>query len=957
MRESLKLNFIRKTALALGAALAVTSAAIPASAATLAEQQNTDYGTKVDFEYNVSGDYAAEYAEYEQNGYTAAAGEGVTVPATAYTSSEKELAVEEGAVLWQEDNGYIEWQVDIPSTGLYRIEITYRALEEESGKLRRGLEIDGSVPFDECTNLTFYRLWRDKGEPTVNSAGDEVRPAVYEVYDWQTVAVIDTYAMYGEGLEFYLTQGTHTLKMTSIDCGMYLKSIAFVPAVRTQAYSAVSADYDLSDNTSDTVRFEAESTENTVSKNSSVLRMCSDGDPATTPFKLGYAVMNTFGGDTWTSGASSVTWSFDVKTAGYYCLGMRFKQNYRDGLPSYRRILIDGEVPFTEFENYKFTYDKNWRYTTLGDEEPYYIWLDAGSHTLTMSVSQGGCSELYRMLESDSLRLSELVLDITMITGQDPDPNYDYELDKYIPDLIDTLNSLMDNMSAMMTLMKDIAEQEPAKYHQLKSMISQLKKMVDDPFVIATRADELNTILTSYGTWMSEVRSHPLMVDYIALSGKPTDESGNSKLYERLWCGVVNFFMTFVKDYSNVASSVGGNTEITETLDVWIGRGTNWATLIKRMSDEEFTAKTGIDVNINILPAGQLNSGSANALLLAVSSGRAPDISMGTATASVGEFSMRNAAADLTQFSDFEQVKERFLEQLFIPMTYNGGVYGLPETLDFNVMMYRKDIVSELDIHLPDTWYELQDYVIPILYRNNMEFYLGTDQFTTFLYQNGGRYYSDDLFYSDIGSSQGYQAFKQYTDLYTLYGIPVSANFFNRFRSGEMPMGVVNFTLYMQITAAAPELVGKCGIALIPGTEREDGTIDRTYTGISAESVMIMEQSDKKEEAWEFLKWWTDVDVQSRFGEEIESLMGETARWNTANLSAFTDMAWENADLEVILDSYESVTQIPVVLGGYFTSRHITNAFNRTVVSGTDAMSSLEKAVKDIDRELKRRRK
>lgn len=956
MREHFKINPVRPVALLLCAALAV-AVQLPVSAATLAEQQNTDYGTEVDFSYNVTDDYAVKYAEYVKNGYTAAQGERISVPATSYTASEKELKTVDGALLWQEDNGFVEWQVAVPSTGLYRIELTYRALENENGKIRRALEIDGEVPFDECTNLTFYRVWKDQGKPTVNTAGDEVRPAVYEVYDWQTVTVTDTYAMYGEGLEFYLTKGVHTVRLKSVSRGMYLRSIDFVPAVKNSSYAEVAANYDLSGAKADTVRFEAESLENTVSKNTSVLRMCADGDPATTPFKSGYSVMNTVGGSTWTSGASSITWKFEVETAGYYCIGMRVKQNYRDGLPSYRRIEIDGEVPFSEFEEYKFVYDKNWYYTTLGGEQPYYVWLDSGVHTLTMSVVQGGCGELYRMLESDSLSLSELVLAITMITGQDADPNYDFELEKYVPGLIDTLNTLIDNMKTMMEIMYEISENKPAKYHQLESMISQLQAMVDDPFVIATRVDELNDILTSYGSWMSEVRSHPLTVDYFNFSGAPINQSGTSKFYERIWCGAVNFCMTFIKDYSNVASSAAGDTEISETLSVWIGRGTNWATLIKRMSDEEFTANTGVDVQINILPSGQLNSGSANALLLAISSGRAPDISMGTSTDSVGEFSMRNAVVDLSQFSDFEEIKSRFLDKLFIPMTYKGGIYGLPETMNFHVMMYRKDIISKLGINLPDTWNELREYVVPILYRNNMEFYLGTDQFNTFLYQNGGSYYTDDLFYSNIGSSQGYQAFKDYTDLFTLYGVPVSANFFNRFRSGEMPIGIVNFTTYMQITAAAPELYGKCGIALIPGTPNEDGIINRTYTGISAESVMIMEQSTKKEAAWEFLKWWTDASVQSRFGEEIESLMGETARWNTANLTAFTNMPWDSQDLEVIMSSYEDVTQVPVVLGGYFTTRHITNAFNRTVVSGMDAMSSLEKAVKDINRELKRRRK
>lgn len=45
-----------------------------------------------------------------------------------------------------------------------------------------------------------------------------------------------------------------------------------------------------------------------------------------------------------------------------------------------------------------------------------------------------------------------------------------------------------------------------------------------------------------------------------------------------------------------------------------------------------------------------------------------------------------------------------------------------------------------------------------------------------------------------------------------------------------------------------------------------------------------------------------------------------------------------------------------MVLGGYFAGRHINNAFNRVVISGQNARDSLEESVKDINRELKRRR-
>ena len=60
-----------------------------------------------------------------------------------------------------------------------------------------------------------------------------------------------------------------------------------------------------------------------------------------------------------------------------------------------------------------------------------------------------------------------------------------------------------------------------------------------------------------------------------------------------------------------------------------MARGTE-AALIKEMADEEFTPETGIMVNINVIPASQLNAGTINALMLSITSGKAPDVALGT---------------------------------------------------------------------------------------------------------------------------------------------------------------------------------------------------------------------------------------------------------------------------------------------------------------------------------------
>ena len=81
--------------------------------------------------------------------------------------------------------------------------------------------------------------------------------------------------------------------------------------------------------------------------------------------------------------------------------------------------------------------------------------------------------------------------------------------------------------------------------------------------------------------------------------------------------------------------------------------------------------------------------------------------------------------------------------------------------------------------------------------------------------------------------------------------------------------------------------------------------------------------------------------------------MGAEARWNTANKEAFLELSWNDEDIEVIQEQWKWAKETPTVLGGYFTARHLTNAWTTVVVSGGDPMDAIEQAVKDINRELR----
>ena len=73
-----------------------------------------------------------------------------------------------------------------------------------------------------------------------------------------------------------------------------------------------------------------------------------------------------------------------------------------------------------------------------------------------------------------------------------------------------------------------------------------------------------------------------------------------------------------------------------------------------------------------------------------------------------------------------------------------------------------------------------------------------------------------------VNEEAGVEAFDDYTRYFTDYGLPTIYDFVSRFRSGEMPIGITNFTTYNTLMVSAPEIRGLWDFTLVPGTERVD---------------------------------------------------------------------------------------------------------------------------------------
>ena len=55
------------------------------------------------------------------------------------------------------------------------------------------------------------------------------------------------------------------------------------------------------------------------------------------------------------------------------------------------------------------------------------------------------------------------------------------------------------------------------------------------------------------------------------------------------------------------------------------------------------------------------------------------------------------------------------------------------------------------------------------------------------------------------------------------------------------------------------------------------------------------------------------------------------------------------------MEQWDWFQERPVVLGGYFTPRHVDNAWNEVVLQGKNERESLEAAVRAINRELRKK--
>ena len=836
-------------------------------------------------------------------------------------------------LFWESGKGSITWSFEVNESGLYNFAFTYLPLK--SGvNVQYELLIDGAIPFNGMDTLEFTRDWiNTTEEPRTDARGNEIAQEQIETGKYVRRLATDKTGIALEPYCFALTAGTHTVTLVGKGFSVAIAEIGFTAPEVAKHYEEISKDYNIT--TDKTVAPIVIHAENAVCKNdNSLIPKSIGGSAGTYPSDPYLTKVNAIGGTNWQNAGQSISWNFKVETAGYYQFGARYKQSDVINGESWRWLKIDDVTPFTEAKQMRFGYDTGWQYFEMGEgENPYYIWLDEGEHILSMEVTLGELAEFYDRLNKVVSTIGDMYLKIVMVTGETVDVNRDYELFKQIPDFTDILTATSEELSSIVFDLQNLTGKRGSQYiAAMNNMNRVIKQMLGAPYIAHIYLKDYYSNYTTLSSWLSEMKKMPVVLDEMQFiyAGQDFDWK-QPNVFEKAWFGIERLLSSFVNDYN--LYDEGEEDDV--TLKLWINWGRDQTAALNSLIQDSFTAKTGINVDLQIVSASLING---------LLSGNFPDIQLHLPRTDPVNYGMRGALLDLTEFEDYKEVLTRFQKGADIPYWYNDALYAIPDTQNFFCMFYRTDVFEQLGLTVPTTWDEFL-YCATIIQRYNMDVYVPYTQITTtttvnsgigslnlyptLMMQSGLELYNDERNATAIDSVRGIQVFEEWTDIYTDYGYLKEADFYNRFRNGSMPLGVASYTNYLTIYSAAPEIEGRWTIANVPGTKGGSNVVSGGGTGAG-----IVARTAHPEEAWEFLKWWTSAEIQTRYSNNVESLVGMLGRIPTANVEAFTNLSWVPGDLEKLLQQWNKVKEVPEVPGGYYLTRAVDQAFWSVINDG-----------------------
>ncbi len=1025
-----KTKFQRITALMLALVFLLTGGVISAAAASSDDDRITAEELASMLNAISYNDYISDYSDVKkaENAVEIDATKNFASSVAAYASVEDipDGTDKKGVVyigefdgeqaLYTPSNGTVTWNLtqmvkDNPTLAAqlaenrkYSMIIEYYPVENKSAAIERVFRINGEIPFSEAGGLSISKVWKNvypdadgKSMPSawtvdsVNSVGgtrfftididnNELRSSLVQAPKWTEYYFKDANGFRQDSFEFVVGPDDDgndvTISLESVNEPMAIRKIKLVPHETAQSYASYleSLGELKNDEGQDSIKIEAEYYS---AASSQTIYPISDSTSAiTSPSATDRILLNTVGGDKWQSSGQWIEYKFKVADSGMYTIATRFKQSVLDGMYTSRAMYIysdDGSyngLPFEEAGRLQFGYSSEWQsgFLTDGENTSFNIYFKEGvEYTVRFEVTLGNMGDIVGRVQSSLEAINADYLNILKLTGSNPDENRDYGFSRVMPDTMRDLIIQGNELAAVSEALTSAASVKSSMAATLDKVSRLLIQMGKDNDEVAKNLEQLKTYIGSLGTWLSDAKTQPLVLDYLVVqpASDTTLPEASAGFFEALGYEISSFFQSFFRNYNRT----GAMTEVKEdeSVEVWLAYGRDQTQVIRGLVNNDFTPSTGVAIDLKLVAGGTL--------LPSILSGMGPDAYIGLGQNEVINYAIRGALLkigerelvdkkitykDVEGCAGFAEAVKDFDESAMTTLGTedaegNYYYYGLPETQNFTMMFVRDDIFADLGLDIPETWDDVKE-AIPVLQSNNMQIGMIKDE-NIFLYQMGGDLFADDGMRINLDSNVALDAFNTMTEMFTMYSFPYKYDFANRFRTGEMPIGFASYTAtYNQLKVFATEIEGLWSFYPLPGyyDEATDSINKATVSTITA--ISLIKGCSDIEGAWKFISWHADDQCQIDYANEMVALLGPSAKHATANISALESLPWTEAELEQLGKQMEHLAAIPNYPGRYIVERYTQFAFLDAFNDNADPVVEMQSYIKTINTEITRKR-
>ncbi len=800
---------------------------------------------------------------------------------------------------------------------------------------------------------------------------NEIRPTTKDEAKWMTYYLKDSTGYTTESFEFVLEKGENKITIESRNEPMSIKAITLYPVEDTIDYNTYAAQYADAQPGTDVVLIEGEFAH--VMSNKTIYAVEDRSCAINSPTDATCTVLNTIGGEKWATAGQWVEYRFKVNSSGMYDIATRFRQNVLDGMYTCRSMYLYSEglpvgsagyyngAPFAEAMKLIYNYNDNWQVTQMsagvedadGNIQDYSVYLEKDVvYTIRLEVTLGKMGEVVRDVEDILDTINQGYLEIIKLTGITPDKYRDYGFSQVMPDVMVDLVRSAKKLNALADTLTEIAGEKSSNVATLEKVARLLDEMGRDDDEVAKNLENLKSYIGTLGTFLSDVRTQPLQIDYIKVqpAGAKAPKA-TPGFFQSFWHEIRSFFQSFIRDYN----SMGALTETSEdATEVWLATARDQSQVIRNLVNNDFTPNQNIAVDLKLVAGGTL--------LPSVLAGEGPDVYLGLGQGDVINYAIRSAILSIDGFEDFESyTKDNFNDAAMLVLGIEDAdeqmhYYGLPESQSFPMMFVRIDVLADLDLDVPQTWDDVMA-CIPTLQANNMQIGLPTD-YRIFLYQQGGDLFADDGMRINLDSKLGLASFEKMCNLFTMYSFPYQYDAANRFRTGEMPILLGDYTgTYNQLKVFATEIEGKWEFMPLPGERQADGSINNVSISAVLATVMVKGVEGKvKDNAWEFMKWYNGENFQVDFSNEMIAILGPSAKQAVSNKNALASLPWTTSEYEKVQAQFNNLGSVPNYPGAYIIDRYTNFAFLSAYNDNANPSDAMMSHIAAINKEIERKR-